>query len=188
MINNSNTQNNKYLLDKELKSDEILLWIGTPQQGIKFKFNDFYLIIFSLIFLCFSTFLFIIAPDVLTTILLIFGFYSLVLRYIDDAVFRNNSIYAISNSRIIISYKYFKRKFITIEMKELSNIILKTNKMGIGSIYFGSNIYAYSDFIFPLFKMKVIPHFDLIKDPDSVLNLIKDVLIKANNYDCMINK
>ena len=102
-------------LETHIEHDESLLWLGKPKTGIVFRTSDIFLVPFSLIWCGFVVFwcasvadisplmsLFGV-PFVLVGLFMVFG------RFILDARQRANTVYGITEHRIIIKSGIFSK-------------------------------------------------------------------------------
>lgn len=135
------------LLRKEVQSDERIIWSGIPQQGLMLRASDTVLIPFSLmwggiaIFWEFSVissgapFFFMLwgIPFALAGIYLIVG------RFFYDSSRRANTIYGLTDKRAIIISGLFSKKITSLNLKNLSEIQVKANKDGSGTITLGAS-------------------------------------------------
>ncbi len=136
----------------ELESDEKLLWVGRPAQGIKFRLSDIFLTPFSFIWGGFAFFW-------ETTVLLgyfetrnepdgmpimfplwgipfcIIGLYLVFGRYIHDRIRRERTYYAITNKRVIIVSTMFKTSLNSYYLDKLDTMKLDLNADGSGTLH-----------------------------------------------------
>lgn len=127
-------------LQEYLNSHERLLWAEQPKKGIVFSSSDIDGIPFSLVWCGFSIFWVIFAaqfslwfamfgiPFVLIGLMLVFG------RFIVDAQLRKNTIYGITNNRVIIKSGIFKKTIKSLPILSLTVIEYKEKKDGSGTI------------------------------------------------------
>ena len=140
---------NNYEIEKELApvlgSGELLTWTGRPGQGVRFSSMDIFLIPFSIIWFCGIIFWEVTAIKSGAPILMMIfgipfilaGLFFTVGRFIYDVRRRANTIYGISNNRIIIK-SGIKRKVInSINIKSISNLSFTQKADGSGTILLG---------------------------------------------------
>ena len=135
------------ILQPFLEKEEKILWIGLPKQGILFSWVDIFLIPFSILWGGFSffwewmalqglmegeeafAFIFPIVgiPFVMVGLQLMIG------RFFSDKRRRKNTIYALTNQRVLFKYKeelsYYK-------LEDLRDIRVSEKKDGSGSVFF----------------------------------------------------
>ena len=135
----------------ELIENEKLLWTGRPQTGLIFRKTDIFLIPFSL-FWCgivliavfsigtsdapFPVFLFFIP-------FLVMGCYVTFGRFIIDSRRRANTIYGITDNRIIIRSGIFSKRVNSLNIRTLSDISIEEKSDGSGDILLGPNNYIF---------------------------------------------
>ncbi len=136
-------------IQKELVAKEKLLWAGCPKQGLLFRHHDLYLIPFGVIWLGFAIFWEVIVvghylpepsetADPLYPILglpfLLIGIYFLIGRFVLDAKVRAQTVYGLTNERVIIPSGLFGRRIESQFISELSDLFLVEAKEGRGSV------------------------------------------------------
>ena len=129
-------------LREYLNKNESLLWAGKPKSGFFFRQIDTFLIPFSLFWCGFITFWIYSAyttdapfvfllfgiPFALIGLFLLFG------RFFYDIKQRKNTIYGLTEKRIIIKSTLFSKKIQSIYLQRLSNIQYIEKPDGSGSI------------------------------------------------------
>jgi hypothetical protein len=129
-----------------LERGENILWSGYPAQGIRFVPQDAFMIPFSLLWGGFAItwettavaggapFLFALwgIPFVLMGLYMIFG------RFLADARTRANTIYAVTDQRVIILSGLFARSLRSLELPGLAEINSTEKPDGSGTIAFGA--------------------------------------------------
>ncbi|MFY9696181.1 MAG: PH domain-containing protein [Xanthobacteraceae bacterium] len=173
-------------IERELGSDERLLWKGAPQSGIKLRPNDGYLIPFSLFWGGFAIFweygalqalkknpaallfpLFGI-PFVLMGLYMVFG------RFFVDAKMRANTEYAVTSRRAIIVSGLFSRNVRSIDLQSTPEIALNEKADQSGTIYFGPVPYGWGNQRNPWsFGMPSQSAFEMIENVRSVYEIIQ---------------
>jgi hypothetical protein len=135
------------IIQSELESRETLLWVGQPQQGVKLRGSDIFLIPFSLIwgggafFWEYS----VIQGDAPLYFLLfgvpfvVIGLYLIIGRFFFDAKQREKTFYGLSNERIIIITGLFRKQIKSLSLRTLADISISESSNGIGSITFGGS-------------------------------------------------
>ncbi len=127
-----------------LDPDEQVVWWGAPLQGLRFRKQDVFLIPFSLAWAGFAIFwlvnvIQIGAPFVFVLagfIALGAGLYLVVGRFFRDAKRRQNTAYAVTSKRLLISRK---GRLSSIDLTGLDQIHLEQNRDGTESIIFGND-------------------------------------------------
>jgi hypothetical protein len=173
-------------LKQHLDSDEKLLWTGAPKQGIIIKGSDALMIPFSLMWGGFALyweftvinsgtpFFFILwgVPFVLVGLYLIFG------RFFYDSELRKNTIYGITQNRIIIKSGVFKKSIKSLNIRTLTDVTLNEKSDGSGTIVLGSESGMYGMFRgtgWPGAGNKMVPALELIPDVRKVYRQITDL-------------
>jgi hypothetical protein len=175
-------------LQYELLDDEKLVWTGRPGTGIIFRKIDIFLIPFSIfwfgailfgmfgvsnstsqnsnphwqIFLFFIPFLFA-------------GCYITFGRFLTDKRRRANTIYGITDNRIIIKSGIFSKKINSFNIRTLSNLSIDEKSDGSGSIIFGQNDFIFgmmSGMIWQGMGTRFTPRFELIENVRNVYGMI----------------
>jgi len=135
--------NSEVKLKEHLDRDEKLLWTGSPMKGVIFRKADIFLIPFSLLWCGFAIFWIIMAsksgglfalfgvPFVIIGLIFVFG------RFIIDSKQRENTIYGITDNRIIIKSGVFKQNVKSLNIPTLTNIELTEKGDGSGTITIG---------------------------------------------------
>jgi hypothetical protein len=132
-------------LQQELGRDEKLLWTGKPNSGVIFQAYDLFLIPFSLFWcgIIIVTFFSAIQKSsnafslLFMTPFLAAGIYLLIGRFLLDARRRKNTIYGITESRIILKSGIVVRNIKSFNIKALSDFTLREKRDGTGSILIG---------------------------------------------------
>lgn len=162
-------------LREYLKQDESILWVGKPKTGIIFRQIDIFLIPFSILWSGFVTFwiyitytsgapiffVFFSIPFVLAGIFLLFG------RFFYDVKQRENTIYGLTEKRIIIKYGIYSRKIQSIALETLPGIQYSEKQDGSGTILLGK-AWTRQSRIIKNYKL------DLIPDVKKVFNKITE--------------
>jgi len=172
-------------IDRELKEGEQLLWHGVPEQGIRFKGGDLFLIPFSLLWCGFaifweysvlsssnSPFFFKLwgIPFILMGIYIVFG------RFIVDSYVRASTFYGVTSNRILISQGIFQKRLTILSLKTRNDLTLIENSNGIGSIIFGSSTLLNGMFRgtgWPGINKNLAPAFEDIKNVKTVFDIIE---------------
>jgi hypothetical protein len=130
-------------LQATLIKEEKLLWTGRPKAGIKFRSSDLLMIPFSLMWGGFAIFWesmvlsnfnapFIMKlwgiPFVLIGLYMIFG------RFFVDALQRKNTVYGITNNRVIVKSGIISKTVKSLNIHNMADITLKEKTDGSGTI------------------------------------------------------
>ncbi len=180
-------------LEEELKpnlsSGEKLIWTGKPKTGILLRSSDIFMIPFSLVWcgfvLVWETS--VITTNVITTgapfffkllgiPFVLVGLYITIGRFFVDAKKRANTIYGITEDRIIIKSGIFSRDVNSLNIKNLSDITLNQKADNSGTITLGPTGFSYSmmqGVERPMVKQP--PRFEYIEDVKTVYNKIIDL-------------
>ena len=129
---------------QQLEGGEQLLWSGQPGSGIRFRRADFYMVPFSLLWGGFAVYWEILAfrhesplffrfwgvPFVL------FGVHLVVGRFILDSWQRANTLYGVTNRRVIIVNGIRTRRTTSLPMPTIPAITLAEREDGSGDVVF----------------------------------------------------
>ncbi|MBS9776374.1 MAG: hypothetical protein KGV57_04730 [Fusobacterium sp.] len=177
-------------LNKYLDSDEHLLWIGKPKQGLVFKKADIFMIPFSFIwagFAIFSGVLSMLLGDSLFESLfslpfIIVGFYITIGRFLFDILRRKKTIYGITEDRIIIKNH---KNITSLNIKTLTNVVLEEKSNNRGDIMFGNNYndnWSTAGITCMGHISGVSPSFEGIEDARKVYKKIIELREKENDF------
>ena len=173
------------VVQTHLESGEELLWAGRPTQGIKFRSIDIFMIPFSILWGGFAIFWeasaissgapFFFAlfgvPFVVVGLYIVFG------RFYVEAKQRENTVYGLSNERVIIYSGLFSKKLKSLNIRTLTDVTLSESANGCGSISFGNSFPFASMFAgmpWPGVEQMMGPRFDLIEDAKGVYKKIRE--------------
>lgn len=177
MLKDLNTE-----LRQHLDNNENLLWVGQPQTGLVFRSADIFLIPFSILWCGFAIFWFISAissgapflfslfglPFVAIGLFFVFG------RFVVDAKQRENTMYGITEDRIIIKSGIFNKSVKTLNIRTISDIEYTEKNDGSGTISIGPKnpmmVWGNGMNWWP--GMKPNPQLDLIPNVRKVYNQI----------------
>jgi len=130
-------------LREHLEENESLIWTGKPKSGIVFRTSDIFLIPFSVLWCGFAIvwvtmaakagglFALFGVPFVIIGLIFVFG------RFIIDAKQRENTVYGITENRILIKSGVFSSNIKSLNIKTLSDIELSEKGDGTGTISIG---------------------------------------------------
>lgn len=141
-------------LRNSLDHHERLLWAGRPKQGFVLRPSDRTLIPFSLFWLGFSVFWMFMALKMGGRLFALFGVpfviigvYMLIGRFFTDMLRRKNTIYGITNDRIVIKSGIFSKELRSVNIRSISDLTFTEKQDGSGTILLGKpdqNIVAYN--------------------------------------------
>ena len=174
-----------FILENELKQDigknEKLLWAGKPKEGIVFRTTDLFLIPFSMLWFGFIIFWEYNVLKMGVSIFALFGIpffviglYMFAGRFVIDSLKRKNTLYGITDNRVIIKSGVISKDMKSLNIKTISDLTFKEKKDGSGTITFGP-----TDFRYALFNgmgswpgVKLPPSIEMIEDVRNVYNII----------------
>lgn len=172
-------------LQQYLDENENLIWAGRPKTGIVFRTADIFLIPFSVSWCGFAIFWFTSAltsgapfffamfgiPFVIIGLIFVFG------RFIIDAKQRENTVYGLTENRIIIKSGVYKKAIKSLNIRTLSDIEYVEKSDRSGSINFGPKnpmmIWGNGMSWWP--GVTVSPSLDLIKEVRKVYTKIIEI-------------
>lgn len=133
------------LVARELSPNEKLLWSDQPKQGIVLQAADAFLIPFSLLWCGFAIFWESLAVgkhapvffDLWGIPFVAIGLYMVFGRFLVDARVRRNTVYALTNERVLIIGGLFRRQVKSISLRTLNDISLNERADGSGTITLG---------------------------------------------------
>jgi len=129
-------------LKQYLESKEVLLWSGKPKGGIVFRLPDLFLIPFSLAWTGVAIYWVVLATkgSVIFSLfgipLVVIGLMLSIGRFFMDAKLRDNTVYGITEERIIIKRGVFKEKSVSVRIKSLTHVQMIEKRDGSGTIIF----------------------------------------------------
>jgi hypothetical protein len=173
-------------IEKELSSDEKLLWSGRPRQGLRLRPSDAFAIPFSLVWCGFAIFweasvfkgnapfFFMLwgVPFVLIGLYVVFG------RFFVDARTRARTYYGVTSERIIIVSGLFSRQIKSLSLRTLTDVSLTERGDGSGSITFGPQLSypfgrQYNFGGWPGSSQNAMPVFDLVEQVKEAYDIIR---------------
>jgi hypothetical protein len=186
--------NAQIIINKELASDEKLLWAGMPKQGTIFKGSDVLMVPFSLLWGGFAIFWEYMAltmvpkaqnaPDGFALLFPLFGIpfvviglYMIFGRFIYDAKKRARTYYGLTDQRAIIVSGLFSQSVKSLHLKTMSDISLSEKTSGYGSIVFGQENQMMSLLMgsgFPNMNGSTTPQFELIENAKQVFKQLRE--------------
>ena len=139
-----NEQDFQSELREHLNKDERLLWTGKPRDGVVFRGSDIFAIPFSLMWGGFAIFWVVMVAISASVFFAIFGIPFVVIglyfifgRFWVDAKQRENTIYGITENRIIIKSGIFTKEIKSLNIRTLSDISVREKVGGMGTISLG---------------------------------------------------
>lgn len=168
-------------LRQDLGKSEKLLWAGKPKEGILFRVTDIFLIPFSLLWFGFAIFWEFNALKMGINFFALFGIpfllvglYVSVGRFFADSLKRKNTLYGITDNRIIIKSGVFSKETKSLNIKVLADLSIKEKRDGTGTITLGPNDIRYAMFNgmgnWPGAKQP--PSIEAVEDVRKVYNII----------------
>ena len=164
-----------------LSDDEQILWVGKPPEGILFRRSDIFLIPFTFLWFGFAIFwesivLLMDAPwffKLWGIPFVIFGFHICIGRFFIDSYRRKNTVYAITNERILIKSGIFSKEVNSINPDTLPEIGFTVKSNGSGTIVLGAEkgFYVRKSMLHP-FGIKTTPRLELIPNAKRVYDII----------------
>jgi Bacterial PH domain len=132
-------------LGSDLSSNEKLIWTGRPKTGIVFRSSDAFLIPFSLLWCGFAIFWESTAVGSGASFFfrlwgspfVIIGLYFTIGRFFVDAKKRANTVYGITEDRIIIKSGIFNRETKSLNIRTISDITFNQKADNSGTITLG---------------------------------------------------
>lgn len=164
-----------------IERDERLLWVGKPKSGFVLRSFDAILIPFSLLWFGFALFWEYMAWKMDAGMFMLFGLpfilvglYICVGRFFADMARRKNTIYGITTERVIIRSGIFNMDTKSINIKNITDLILSEKKDGYGTILFGATSTGTIAFntLNTWQGSKSVNGFELIPDAKKVYNIL----------------
>ena len=167
---------------RELSSSERLLWSGQPRQGLMFRPADALMIPFSILWCGFAIFWEFGAsrsdqqswfftlwgiPFVLVGLYMVFG------RFFADARERQNTLYAITNERVMIIGGLFKRVVRSFSLRTLPEISLTEQDDGRGTITLGPGSSWYASAGWSSTRQQASPALEGIQNVRAVYETLR---------------
>lgn len=174
-------------LKHHLGADEHLLWVGKPKQGIVFRTSDIFVIPFTLLWFGFALFweFMVIYNGVpifplFGLFFVCIGFYMAIGRFIYDAKNRKNTIYGITESRVLIKSGVFNKEIKSLNVKALPDITFKEKEDGSGTVLFGYDDFRYRFANNTLFnKRNMPPRLEFIQNVKKVYDILVGIQREA---------
>jgi hypothetical protein len=170
-------------LRQTLSKDEKLLWTGRPKAGIVFRSSDIFFIPFSLLWFCFAIFWEYNVVKMGINFFALFGLPFIVMglyisagRFFIDALKRKNTVYGITDNRIIIKSGIFSKDIKSLNIRTITDLTFREKADGTGTISIGPTDFRYAIFsgmgYWP--GLKLPPSLELIDDVKRVYNILID--------------
>jgi hypothetical protein len=173
------------ILASHLAGGERLLWSGRPKQGVMFRASDAFQIPFSVLWCGFAVsweysvlktdgaarFFF----NVWGILFVAIGVYMVIGRFFVDAKQRANTVFGVTDERILIVSGVFTRMVKSLNLRTLSDISLVERADGTGTISFGPTLpFVSSGRAFAIFGTPTpVPEFEAIADARAVYETIR---------------
>lgn len=173
----------------QIEGDERLLWADKPARGIRFRTTDIFLTFFGIFWLGFSIFWTYMAMDasilfaLFGTPFLLIGVYLLIGRYFFDAISRKNTVYALTNKRIIQKSGLFTKTYKSVFLDNLPSLSYTEKADGSGDISFGQTLQSFKKRDRRNNQDFSITRMDYIPNVRSVHNKIADAKSKIRVSD-----
>ncbi|HOB42741.1 MAG: PH domain-containing protein [Bacillota bacterium] len=155
------------IIEEQLFSSEVILWAGRPRRGLALRASDWFLIPFSLVWLCIATEITgnarkfgvpsvryefglsgrrvfaqpLTVFEVVGWLFIAIGLYLLVGRFFVDARVRRNTYYGVTDRRILILTGFFGNRFVSIPLDRVGEMNAIRRADGSGTIQFGRPTY-----------------------------------------------
>lgn len=183
MLTPMNTVHEK--IKAQLSYGEQVLWSGQPRQGIIVRATDTLMIPFSLLWGGFTVFweMSVIESNAPAFFILwgipfvIVGIYMIIGRFFVEAKQRANTLYAVTNERILIVSGILNHNVKSLNLRTLSDLSLSEGKSNVGTITFGGRSPFALMFSgvssWPGMGAQMPPRFDSISNAKSVYETIR---------------
>lgn len=145
-MNNYNYIDPRAELIDQLNDNEKLLWADKPLSGIKFRASDVFVIPFSIVWCGFAIFWTLMAmssnfyfglfgiPFVIIGIMLLIG------RFFLDAAMRKNTVYGLTNMRLIQKSGIITKNYKTLYLSKIPSVSYTEKSDGSGNVNFGFSL------------------------------------------------
>jgi hypothetical protein len=173
----------------QVQGDEKLLWADKPVRGIKFRSTDIFITLFSILWLSFSVFWVYMASEaniifaLFGTPFILIGIYLLIGRYFFDALSRKNTVYGLTNKRIIQKSGLFKVHYKSVFLDSLPSLSYTEKPDGSGDINFGHTITSFKNSTNSNKKDFPVIRIEFIQNVRSVHNKIADAKSRVRTTD-----
>ena len=172
------------VIQARLATGERLLWEGRPTQGIVFRAADAFMIPFSLLWGGFAFFWEYSVLSMVRTPLFFAlwgipfvaaGLYLIVGRFVVDAKQRANTLYGVTNQRVVIVSGILNSKIKSLNLRTLSDLTLDERSSGKGNISFGptSPFAQWTGGLAWPGMSSPTPAFELVEGARSVFEIIR---------------
>ena len=172
-------------LKQHLDINENLIWAGQPKKGIVFRSSDIFLIPFSLLWCGFAIFWLASVVSVEAPLIfclfgipfVIIGLFFVFGRFIVDSKQRENTVYGLTEDRIIIKSGILNKSVKSLNIRTLSNIEFTEKNDGSGTISIGQKnpFMTWGNGMNWMPGIKYNPQLDLIPEVRKVYNHIIDL-------------
>lgn len=181
------------IVQRELRSDEQLIWSGTPGRGLRLRSSDALMIPFSLLWGGFAIFweysvLFGLDPSgrplpspepffmkLWGIPFVVVGLYLIVGRFFSDAFQRARTIYAVTDQRILVLTQGFSKRLRSLPLRTLPEMTLDEKSDGSGTITFGTSTFGAGAFGTSR-RGERPPAFEFVERVRNVHDLIRGTL------------
>lgn len=167
-----------------LLPSERIIWSGRPPTGILFRKSDVFLVPFSLLWGGFTLFWeYNVFNSGAPTFFLLFGgvfviagLFFIFGRFIFDMWIRQNTVYALTNERVLILAGLFSQTLRALNLKSLPVISLEISSDGRGTIMFGTPVgfgFVINNPSWPGVGRMSPPMFEKIENASEVYKLVQ---------------
>lgn len=171
----------------ELSDGEVLLWSGQPRQGVFLRGSDAFLIPFSVMWGGFAIVWTVVAGSASPLFALFgvpfvcIGLYLMVGRFFVDAAQRSNTVYAVTDRRLLIIRSGRRPSTSSTDIRSAGSIDLKEAANGRGTITFGPGMSLPVTMPpgWPMGARTQRPQFDSIDDARRVYQVIRDTSVRT---------
>jgi hypothetical protein len=155
----------------QLLPGESIVWRGAPRAGLRFRLLDIPLVLFGLFFTAISL-VFVVGffPFGLLIPHLWVGLYFTFGRFFVERKVRENTTYAITQTRALIVRKWPTRRSSTVNLATVAEISLAEHGDGTGTITFGGSHWALVQLQWG--GHRNLPAFEFIDDAPRVMRLL----------------
>ncbi len=180
------------VIQREIRSEERLLWTGAPRQGLRLRPADSFMIPFSLVWGGFAIFWeYSVIHDVFShgshpplfmalwgIPFVAVGLYLIVGRFFADAYQRTRTLYAVTDQRILIATMWWNKEVKSLSLKTLPQITLAEKSDGSGTLTFGAQpaTALAAGGGWPGTRKQAAPAFEFVERVRSVHDLIQGLL------------
>lgn len=160
---------------------EKLLWSGRPRRGLMFRGSDIAFIPFSLVWLGMVVSMMTVMPSLgfsvfhlVLSIFFFIGLHAVFGRFLIDIIRRRNTVYGVTDKRVLILSGIFAKRLQSILLPTLSSFEVKRGRRERGAIVFGPSRFFDNLVAGQQFGMDVgAPRFEGIENVKQVGDLLR---------------